>query len=118
MIFGTIGCASCHVPALRTGKAAERALSFQTVQAYTDLLLHDMGPERADICLGLARPSEFRTEPLMGLRFVDKFMHDGKAQSVDEAIHLHGGEGAASRRRFERLSPERRAALLRFLKSL
>ncbi|TMQ65468.1 MAG: hypothetical protein E6K78_07520 [Candidatus Eisenbacteria bacterium] len=118
LIFGTIGCTSCHVPALRTGKAAERALSFQTVQAYTDLLLHDMGPERADICLGLARPSEFRTEPLMGLRFVDKFMHDGKAQSVDEAIHLHGGEGAASRRRFERLSPERRAALLRFLKSL
>ena len=52
------------------------------MNAYTDLLLHDMGPERADICFGLASPSEFRTEPLMGLRVMKTLLHDGKAQSV------------------------------------
>jgi hypothetical protein len=46
-----------------------QALRYREVNAYTDLLLHDMGPELADICFGLAAPSEFRTEPLMGLRF-------------------------------------------------
>ncbi len=118
IIFGTIGCAGCHVPRLRTGAHPVRALSYRMVHAHTDLLLHDMGPARADICLGDALPSEFRTEPLMGLRFMKTFLHDGKAKSVEEAIQLHGGGAEASRRRFDKLSPERRAAVLRFLGSL
>jgi len=116
--FGAIGCASCHVPALTTGASPVRALSYKTINAYTDLLLHDMGAARADICLGLASPSEFRTEPLMGVRFKHRFLHDGKATTIDEAVRLHDGEAAAARRRFEQLPPERRAALLRFLGSL
>ena len=118
LVFGTIGCAACHVASLRTGANPVRALSLRSVHAYTDLLLHDMGPERADICLGDAAPSEFRTEPLMGLRLMTAFLHDGKARTVEEAIRLHGGEAAGSRTRFEKLSTVRRAALLRFLKSL
>jgi CxxC motif-containing protein (DUF1111 family) len=118
VIFGTIGCAKCHVPSLRTGENPVRALSFKTVHAYTDLLLHDMGPERADICFGLASPSEFRTEPLMGLRFMKTFLHDGKATSIEAAVRLHGGEATASRKRFESLSQVSRDALLRFLNSL
>jgi CxxC motif-containing protein (DUF1111 family) len=106
------------VPNLTTGANPVGALSHQTVRAYTDLLLHDMGPDRADICLGDALPSEFRTEPLMGLRFMKSFLHDGKATTLEEAIQLHGGEATASRRSFERLSAVRRTALLRFLKSL
>ncbi len=97
---------------------AVRALRSKRVDAYTDLLLHDMGPERADICLGLAEPSEFRTEPLMGLRLRDKFLHDGGAATIEEAIGLHGGEGTAARDRFRRLSALERAALLKFLSSL
>lgn len=118
IVFGTIGCASCHVPSLKTGANRVQALSDKTVEAYTDLLLHDMGAERGDICLGLASPQEFRTEPLMGLRLAHTFMHDGKAGSIEEAIRLHGGEAAGARNRFLRLSPERRAAVLRFLESL
>jgi CxxC motif-containing protein (DUF1111 family) len=117
-IFSAIGCASCHVPALTTGASPVPALSYKTVNAYTDLLLHDMGAARADICLGLASPSEFRTEPLMGVRFKHSFLHDGKAKTIEEAVRLHDGEAAAARRRFEQLTPERRAALLRFLNSL
>jgi CxxC motif-containing protein (DUF1111 family) len=77
-----------------------------------------MGADRADICLGDALPSEFRTEPLMGLRFMKTFLHDGKATSIEAAVRLHGGEATASRKRFESLSQVSRDALLRFLNSL
>ncbi len=117
-IFSRIGCAGCHVPALRTGPNPVRALAYQVVYAFTDLLLHDMGPDLADICLGLATPSEFRTEPLMGLRFKTTFLHDGRAPTIDGAIRLHAGEAGGARDRFLALSPRERDALLRFLGGL
>jgi len=118
IIFGTIGCVSCHAPSLTTGDNPVRALRYKQVNAYTDLLLHDMGPARADICLGLAEPSEFRTEPLMGLRLRDKFMHDGAATTIEQAIELHDGEAARARDGFKKLSARERAAVLKFLGSL
>lgn len=124
-IFSRIGCDGCHVPKLRTGPHPTKALSNKEVNAYTDLLLHDMGPNLADICLGLATPSEFRTEPLMGLRLSEqieegepRFLHDGRARSVEEAITLHGGEGATARDKFRALPEANRKALLEFLRSL
>src|SRR6266480_4392754 len=60
LVFAKIGCTACHVPALVTGANPIAALRFKVVPAFTDLLLHDMGPELADICLGQAQPSEFR----------------------------------------------------------
>ena len=95
-----------------------KALSNQTVPAFTDLLLHDMGPNLADICLAQALPSEFRTEPLMGLRFKTAFLHDGRATSIEQAIDFHAGEGAAARDRFEALPVGERAAIVRFLRGL
>ena len=86
--------------------------------AFTDLLLHDMGPNLADICLAQALPSEFRTEPLMGLRFKTAFLHDGRATSIEQAIDFHGGEAAASRDRFEALPVGERTAIVRFLRGL
>jgi CxxC motif-containing protein (DUF1111 family) len=123
--FGRIGCNSCHIPTLRTGDDPSRALRYRNVPAYTDLLLHDMGEDMADICLGQATPSEFRTEPLMGLSLSEnieegepRFLHDGRAKSIDEAIRLHGGEAARSRDRFLALSEADRAALVAFLRAL
>src|SRR5437667_7864908 len=116
--FRKIGCASCHVPTLVTGANPVPALRFRFVSAYTDLLLHDMGPDLADICLGQAQPSEFRTEPLMGLRFATVFLHDGRAATVSQAIELHAGEAVRARNRFLRLKPFERRALLRFLRTL
>ncbi|HEY3279819.1 MAG TPA: di-heme oxidoredictase family protein [Gemmatimonadales bacterium] len=116
--FLSIGCASCHVPALVTGPHRVSALSLKVVPAYTDLLLHDMGPELADICLGDAAPAEFRTEPLMGLRFGTAFLHDGRASTIGQAIVLHGGEATRARNRFLGLGVLQRAALLRFLRTL
>ncbi len=118
-LFGDIGCAACHVPSLRTGDHPVQAIANREVLGYTDLLLHDMGPELADVCLGLvAGPSEFRTEPLMGLRFVQRFLHDGRAATIEEAVLLHAGEASASRAAFEALPPADRQALLAFLAAL
>ena len=116
--FDSIGCAACHVPALHTGDGPILALRRRTVAAYTDLLLHDMGPELADICLANATPSEFRTEPLMGVRLMTRFLHDGRATTLEQAIELHNGEAARSRDRFRTLTAEDRAALVAFLKTL
>lgn len=117
-VFATIRCDACHVPVLHTGASEVDALRHRKVAAYTDLLLHDMGPELADICFGDAQPAEFRTEPLMGLRFTTRYLHDGRAATVEEAIRAHGGEATGARDRFLALAPEDRAALLAFLASL
>lgn len=117
-IFASLGCAACHVPTLKTGDSPVAALRHRQVDAYTDLLLHDMGEDLADICLGQATPSEFRTEPLMGLRLSEAFLHDGRAETIEEAILLHGGEATRSRGKFEALKPKDREALLEFLGSL
>jgi CxxC motif-containing protein (DUF1111 family) len=117
-LFRTVGCATCHVPSLRTGDHVVKALAHRDVHAYTDLLLHDMGPALADICLEGAEPSEFRTEPLMGLRHVTAFLHDGRAATIEEAILAHDGEGRAAREEFEALGSGDHEALLAFLRTL
>lgn len=124
-IFQEIGCGSCHVPELRTGPSSIGALSFQPVRLYSDLLLHDMGPELADGRPdGQATGTEWKTAPLWGLRVMRSFldgdaflMHDGRARSVEEAILLHGGEAKRSRDAFAGLSAGARAALLDFVES-
>ena len=63
----------------------------QVVHLYSDLLLHDMGPALADLCKGVADRAEFRTEPLMGLRAREWFLHDGRALTLESAIIQHGG---------------------------
>jgi CxxC motif-containing protein (DUF1111 family) len=117
-LFKSIGCTSCHVPALRTGYSPVSALSYKVVYAYTDLLLHNMGTGLADICLGQARPAEFRTEPLMGLRFATAYLHDGRAHTIGEAILAHDGEAARARSRFTALPLTWRDAVLKFLAGL
>jgi CxxC motif-containing protein (DUF1111 family) len=117
-LFARINCTGCHVPSLKTGNDPVAALRYREVTAYSDLLLHDLGPDLADICRPGASAAEFRTQPLMGLRLLPHFMHDGRAHTVTEAIDAHGGEAQASRERFGQLSGEERAALLAFLSSL
>ena len=124
-LFGTIGCANCHVPTLRTATAPIAALSNVDVTLYSDLLLHDMGDELADHRPdGSAGGREWRTTPLWGLRLMEDFldgqaflMHDGRARSVEQAIMLHGGEAAAVRTAYAALPAADKAALLDFVRS-
>ncbi|HEX5725051.1 MAG TPA: di-heme oxidoredictase family protein, partial [Longimicrobiaceae bacterium] len=71
-----------------------------------------------DICLNQAFNAEFRTEPLMGARFMTRFMHDGGAGSLTAAIQRHGGEGSQSRSRFNNLTSAEQAAVLAYINSL
>jgi CxxC motif-containing protein (DUF1111 family) len=124
-LFATAGCASCHVPTLRTGQHQIRGLSDVDVTLYSDLLLHDMGDALADGRPdGAATGREWRTTPLWGLRLMRQFlngdaflMHDGRARSVEEAILLHGGEAQRARDAFAALTPAQRTALLDFVES-
>jgi CxxC motif-containing protein (DUF1111 family) len=123
--FAAWGCASCHVPSLRTGPSTTGALAYREVPLYSDLLLHDMGDALADGRPdGDASGREWRTAPLWGLRVARDFlrgelflMHDGRAHSVDEAIRLHGGEAQAARDAYVSASDADRAALVDFVES-
>ena len=116
--FTEIGCAACHTPQLVTRADAPAPMAGKTIRLYSDLLLHDLGPDWAGICSPSASPTEVRTAPLMGLRHRPLLTHDGRSGTVEDAVERHGGEAAAAAAAFARLSPERRDALLRFLLSL
>ena len=118
-LFASTGCASCHTPSMTTGPNPVAALSNQTVNLYSDLLVHDMGPGLADgVRQGEASGSEWRTAPLWGLRFRPFLLHDGRATTVDQAIRLHGGEAARSVKAYNALPSTSRATLLTFLQGL
>ncbi|QSQ26541.1 c-type cytochrome [Pyxidicoccus parkwayensis] len=125
-LFQEVGCASCHHAGFRTGDVADLPeLSNQPVRAYTDLLLHDMGPELADGRPdGEASGTEWRTAPLWGLGLLQsvnrqvRMLHDGRARGFEEAILWHGGEAEATRERFKKLERSEREALVAFLRSL
>ncbi len=124
-VFQEIGCATCHVPSFVTGAHPIAALGNREVVLYSDLLLHDMGEDLADNRPdGDATGREWRTTPLWGLRIAREFlngdlflMHDGRAQSIEDAVLLHGGEATSARDAFELLSVDRRAALLEFVRT-
>ncbi len=125
-LFAEAQCASCHVPTLRTGVlAGVPSVSNQTIHPYTDLLLHDMGPDLADNRPDFrASGREWRTPPLWGIGLVRRvnghtnFLHDGRARDLMESILWHGGEAEASRQAVEQMSKTERDALIAFLESL
>ena len=116
--FQTLGCIACHVPILEAGGDAPPALAGRAVALYSDLLLHDLGPELESVCAPGATTTEHRTEPLMGLRYRDRYLHDGRATRVMDAILAHGGEAERARSAFEALDRLQQEAVLRFLGTL
>jgi CxxC motif-containing protein (DUF1111 family) len=127
--FRAIGCTHCHMPKLGGIDGI-----------YSDLLLHDMGPQLGDVAeysgltgdppkgdgveppdralTGTPSIQEWRTPPLWGLRDSGPYLHDGRAASIDQAVALHGGQGASSAKRYAELSPRRKRHLTAFLRSL
>jgi CxxC motif-containing protein (DUF1111 family) len=125
-LFGQIGCGSCHIQKTVTGVLPDwPELSNQTIHAYTDLLLHDMGSRLADGRADFeATGSEWRTPPLWGLGLcggIDGYrflLHDGRARDFAEAILWHGGQAEAASESFRNLPKSDRDALVAFLESL
>lgn len=124
--FETIGCASCHIPKIKTGSNHYiAALRNQTIRPYTDLLLHDMGADLADNTPDFkATGTEWRTQPLWGIGLIEtvnkhtNLMHDGRAKNVTEAILWHGGEAKSAKDKFKKLTALERSELLEFINSL
>ncbi len=128
-VFESIGCAACHAPKL----GAARGI-------YSDLLLHDMGASSGDSATyygapvapprlgdlaqaqsprsGPAGPTEWRTPPLWGVADSAPYLHDGRADTLDDAIERHDGEAAKTRIRYTKLAFADRKALVAFLSSL
>ena len=110
-LFDQAGCDGCHTPRLQGPRGP--------LPVYSDLLLHDMGAELADgFPQGEASGSEFRTQPLWGIASVGPYLHDGRADSLEQAILMHGGEAEGSREAFEALAPEEQDCVEAFLQSL
>lgn len=124
-LFDQLQCSACHVRELRTGDTDVAPLSKQTIRPYTDLLVHDMGPGLADDRPDfLATGSEWRTPPLWGIGLTEavnrhsRFLHDGRARNLTEAVLWHGGEAEASQKAFLALDKNDRSDLIAFLQSL
>jgi CxxC motif-containing protein (DUF1111 family) len=117
-LFEAAGCATCH-----------RARLGEIDGLYSDLLLHDMGPELSDSgsYYGISEPDsprsgvrrqDWRTPPLWGFRDSAPYLHDGRAGTLEEAVAFHGGQAATSAKRFFKLLPEERLRVQAFLRSL
>ncbi len=129
-IFVRVGCAHCHTPSMTTapmvasggGSGPSAALSNQTANLYSDLLIHHMGKGLADgITQGAAGPDEFRTAPLWGVGQRIWFLHDGRTSNLLEAIEDHRGPGSEANQvveRFRKLKAKDQQDLINFLRSL
>lgn len=144
LLFRLIGCASCHIPSAVTGPSKFDELSGQEIQAFTDLLLHDMGDGLKDDV-----STKWRTAPLWGYRIKQattdartgqfqpgninilwqdtwnavrgnriEMLHDGRARNLKEAILWHGGAAEESKKQFKNLGPTEREDLINFLEDL
>jgi len=146
-LFGSLGCATCHVPSLNTNSKllpiafpeditdplanvfytidlsaavpgfATNGSGGVTVDLFSDLKLHDMGPDLAE-STGDPLDPFFITPRLWGVADTGPWLHDGRAMSLTEAIEMHGGEGAAAAAAFGALSPGQKWSLLTFLRTL
>ena len=125
-LFYRIGCTGCHTPKHATRRDwPDEGLAGQLIWPYTDLLVHDMGDDLADgRPEGDASGREWRTAPLWGIGLTEvvnghtRFLHDGRARNLVEAILWHGGEAEAATAAFRSMSKPERGALLAFLNSL
>ncbi len=144
--FLTIGCAGCHVPKLETRSPILR-YSFPEVETdpsaniyyeadlskvpgfdlnakggievplYSDLKRHEMG-EGLKENFGSPLDAEFITARLWGVADTAPYLHDGRAQTLEEAILMHGGEAQSARDAFAALSPSEQDQVLSFLMTL
>ena len=125
-MFDKIGCADCHAKDLGPVKAI-----------YSDMLLHDMGSDLQSsigyyamiIPQPVVRnsnfevteqpsPGEWRTSPLWGVADSGPYLHDGRAETLDQAISMHGGEAVDVAARYTDANPKDKEAIVAFLKTL
>ena len=126
--FTNAGCVYCHTTSFKTPATSRPALGNITINLYSDLIVHHMGPGLADgLAQGQAGPDEFRTAPLWGIGQRLWFMHDGRTSNIVTAIEDHmssangtypASEANAAVTNFNNLSSKNQQDLVNFLRSL
>ena len=125
-LFNEVGCADCHSKNMGPVN-----------NVYSDMLLHDMGvelesstgyygsiipqPTVANDKFAVSEqptPGEWRTAPLWGVADSGPYLHDGRAQSLEEAIEAHGGEAIDISATFKKMAQQDRQAIVAFLKTM
>jgi CxxC motif-containing protein (DUF1111 family) len=115
------------------------ALAEKQFHPYGDFLLHNVGTGDGVVVAmlehygknmyqfnwkNLSLPAynntadKIRTAPLWGVRLHSRLMHDGNSVTLLDAILRHGGEAAHVTKKFKKLKPGEKEALLEFLSSL
>ena len=119
-LFLRCACADCHLSELHASWPVESGAQDITLRAYTDLLVHHMGPTLRDgIRDSGVSEDEFRTAPLWGVWAAGPpYLHDGRARDLSEAVGLHDGEAKGAADAYRALSNDDRDYLIEFLKSL
>ena len=129
-LFAKVGCVHCHTPSFTTGPriasgsatSPSAALSNQTANLFSDLLVHHMGNGLADgITQGGAGPDEFRTAPLWGVGQRVFFLHDGRTSNLVDAIRDHQSRGSEANKvieHFNKLTVQEQQNIIDFLRSL
>jgi CxxC motif-containing protein (DUF1111 family) len=123
-LFSSIGCATCHTPAINATQPSNvtPSLSRAPVNAFSDMEIHRMGITLTDnVAQGSAGGSQFRTAPLWGLGQRIFFLHDGRTTNLVTAIQDHASNGSEASEvieNFNQLSPNQQQEILDFLRSL
>ncbi len=128
-LFASVGCASCHIPAMVTAPEGTKinggtftvpeALGNKVFHPFSDFLLHDVGTGDGIVQNGgQETASKLRTPPLWGVRTRDRLMHDGQSLTFADAILRHGGEASQVIEGFLRLSEVDRQQIIDFLRTL
>lgn len=131
-LFASVGCATCHTPALKTARPGTRvnggaftvpvALGNRIFHPYSDFLVHDIGTgDGIPVLTGpeyAGTRNLMRTAPLWGLRTRNRLMHDGLSFTKQEAIQRHTGQAEDVTQRYDALTPAEQQQLLAFLDSL
>jgi CxxC motif-containing protein (DUF1111 family) len=138
--FASIGCANCHSPKVGNVQGIYSDLLLHDMGqemaddgSYSDSSDGDDEPLVPRISVADGQPvqqptpprapkgalrQEWRTPPLWGFRDSGPYLHDGRAQTLEQAVAMHGGQGTASAVKFFGLSPRERLQVEAFLKSL
>lgn len=141
LLFDEIGCAACHVEKVgqlsgvysdfllhNMGREfedpipAEPVKTVEVTAGIEVMQYYGMHRQTATVRFETIEErnhyKEFKTPPLWGVADSAPYMHDGRAETLRDAIEMHGGEAGPSALRFTRLSPDQQDSLMRFLGSL
>ena len=140
--FAAVGCANCHTANLGNVEGIYSDLLLHDMGqemgdegSYADTSSEDDdeplvprivpnllanrqgGATKAPQLRGATR-QEWKTPPLWGFRDSGPYLHDGRAQTLDDAVAMHGGQGADAALRYFQLTPREQLEVQAFLKSL